>query len=413
MTRLSSQEAPSHGSARSRWGSCAAATALAALLLTACADLDTRYGWRGSDSVNGLDVLEELWAERLSLRQKVAAGAELGAYDLLVHLETSSTELLPERLEQHAEKLDQWLRSGRDRHLVLLLREEAMGGWLCRRWANEARTAAQSLSEDSGERADLMAQANSLDQRAGEEQQAPSPELYRELETPWFSLRGMTAATPGLTQGVLGGVMPEFLQVRRSIVPGDAVAAGTTLWTDGSHTLGYQLRVGRGRITVIATSQLLLDAALVDPHARAFCERLTRHLASDPPQRAAWLNLRDATSDQPPRMNQLSLLFLTPPFNIVIIHALVALLLFVWLRATWLGRTEALPDHRLERFGRHLDALAWRLRRARAYERCLGALAGLFGKNRPATSVTEQDALRQAQDLMTAGTESRPRPPPS
>jgi hypothetical protein len=157
--------------------------------------------------------------------------------------------------------------------------------------------------------------------------------------------------------------------------------------------------IGRsgGRLVVMATAAPLLDAAQVDPQARALLAALTADIARHHPSgQSAWVRaLEVPDDDDSPPPNILWKLLGTPPFSYAVWQFLALGLVWLGYRAFWLGRVSAPGDHRHERFGRHVSALAWHLRRAGARDDCAAAIARHLGRAAP-TPAPDDEAARAA-----------------
>jgi len=93
-------------------------------------------------------------------------------------------------------------------------------------------------------------------------------------------------------------------------------------------------------------------------------------------------------------------LFANPPFSYAAFHLLALVLLFAWFRAAWLGRTNPGRGDGVERFDRHVSALAWRLGGHSAWRQCLSALARYCGHDDAPKATDEDQARHRAAELL-------------
>jgi hypothetical protein len=375
--------------------------ALALAALTGCGDLETGYAARGKGSVNGVDVLHARLAAATSLVAIGRLSPRAAERDLLVHV--SRGDGLPDQAA--CAWIADWLEEP-DRRFVLVLRDGTVAPWLCRRWAAEARADAARSPE---RRAELEAAAVRLDQRAEREASADAPLVppgeVRRCDL--FAVRAFPEVQPVGVAGLWTGAAPATMRLRS--VP-EAEGAETLLSADGQ-PWAVSIPIGEGRLVVIAGGTALLDAAQVDRSARALTAALVADLvAPGVPPRAGWVeHLAVRGDEEPPPPNILAMLFGTPPFSWAAFHLLALIAVLLAWKATWLGRTEARADHRLERFSRHLDALARQLRRARALREVVEAVARALGRAPPARlPATADEAFAVIQDLYRPETRRAP-----
>ena len=383
------------------------AAVLAALLLAGCGDLETTYGARGIDSVNGLDVLHARLAAALPTTVLGRLSPRAEDRDLLIHVARGSQ--LPDPVA--CTWIREWLEDGEERQFVLVLRDGAVASWLCRRWAAEARAEAAKQPAQSAE---LEAAAKRLDERAEREDDddvaLAGPEVVRTCEL--FTVTGRTPVSPTRLAGWWNGPAP--LPMRLAAVP-SAPDAETLVTADGQAWV-IAVPFGDSRLVVVAGATALLDASQVDHHARALTAALISGLTtSGTPRKAAWIDHLGVRSNEEPKApNILALLFGTPPFSWVAFHLLALVLVFLAWKATWLGRTEAPRDRRVERFSRHVDALALHLRQARALRAVVEAIAKAVGrKPPPPAALATGEAFAAVQELYRPETRGRPAQEPA
>lgn len=393
------------------------------LLATGCSShLDTRYGLRdsGTHSVNGVRVLDARLAELGSLTSFPRLSPRAAKRDMLVHL-----ALVPELPDEEAcTWIRDWLHAGPRRQFVLVLRDGNVAPWLCQHWASEIQREAAHV--DGDRRKELENAAARLQNRAQLEEESPyygpGPqhecalfrmrqlrrmpafgETYRpEGEIPphgMFNPMGM-AALPPLHPERLAGLVafptPPMFSLNSAIESDHGhvlVSADEAAWA-------MEIPVGASRLIVMANATPLLDGAQVDMRARRLLVAVMKELATWSPQRLAWVDSLDThmeTDPEPP--NLLALLFGKAPFCYAAYHLLVLMVVFVGWKATWLGRVEARPDRAVERFARHVEALALHLRRERAVSAVLVVLARALGRPAPRPTSDPAAALTIAQNL--------------
>jgi len=378
--------------------------ALALALLAGCGDLDTSYATRGQASVNGVDVLHSQLAGALPLSGFTRLSPRAAGRDLLIHV-ARATEL-PE--DPACTWISDWLEEEDGRQFVLVLRDGTLAPWLCRRWAAEA--AAEAVRQPARQ-AELQAAGERLTQRALREDlddaALAAPGVTRRCAL--FAVTGRDDAHVAQIAGWWEGQAP--LPMRLRAVP--SAADAEPLITADGQPWAIAIPFGGSRLVVVAGATALLDAAQVDHRSRDLTGALIAGLVGfGAPARAGWIeHLAVRSNDDPEPPNILAMLFGKPPFNWVAFHLLALVVVFLAWKATWLGRTEAPRDRRVERFARHVDALALHLRQARALRAVVEAIARAVGR-KPAAAppVTTAEAFAQVQDLYRP--ESRGRPPP-
>lgn len=393
------------------------------LLLAGCDQLDTRYGLRdeGSQSVNGAKVLAARVAALGSVVDLPRLSTRAESRDLLIHLARDSS--LPD--EDAMTWIQNWLEGGDGRQFVLILRDGNIAPWLCRRWAAEAR--AEAARVDGDRRSELEAMAVRFEQRAVMEEE---PRWLGEGGThdALFRLRPLPTTAPvlGPAGPETGPLMPPDVQVARAdrhperfsglidlptpemFTHNTAVVAdlGRPLIAADGETWALEVPLGKSRLVVLANAMPVLDGAQVEPRARRLLAALMEHVAawhrtkSDPAMRIAWIGALSGQSESDPEPpNLLAMLFGKPPFSYAAFHLLALTLIFVAWKATWIGRTEARPDRRIERFARHVEALADHLRRDRAVGVVLAAIAKALGRSAPERVSDPDIALHLAREL--------------
>ena len=379
------------------------ALVFALLLVAGCGDdLETTYGARGIASVNGLDVLYARLDAAVPTTVFARLSPRAAERPLLIHVARSGG--LPEA--DACAWISDWLDAEEGRQFVLVLRDGSLGPWLCRRWADEALAEA---AKQPLKRAELEAAAARLVARGDREQLADdilaAPDTTQVCDL--FSVHGQHIVAAKRLDGWWSGPAP--LMMRLGAVPA-ALEAETLIAADG-RPWAIAVPFGASRLVVVAGATALLDAAQVDHQARALTGALIAGVAEyGEPRRAAWIEHLVVRGDEKPKPpNILALLFGTPPFSWVAFHLLALVVVFLAWKATWLGRTEAPRDRRVERFARHVDALALHLRQARAMRAVVEAIARAVG-HKPPTPMpqTMGEAFTAVQDLYRPEVRGRP-----
>ncbi|HYE06884.1 MAG TPA: hypothetical protein VEL07_15310 [Planctomycetota bacterium] len=358
-----------------------AAIAVALLALVGC-DLETSYATLTLRSVNGAEVLTGTWVDAFDAKKLSKLSERLDGCDLLVHIATAEAPLDGES----AEWIRAWLEAADGRQFVLVLRDGAPSGWLCRRWADEGDAAA-AAEGDADDRAPIEAQAKLMRERAAREDEDHAPVLAdgERRDDELYTLIGRPPGIGGSLSGLLDGAPPPFMTIGSTPAPGDydevLVAVGGAPYAVG-------IAFGGSRLVLIANATPLLDGALVHRDARRLLDALTTAIGDwrdvDAGYDAALIRrLRVGEGDLPPP-NPLAMLFATPPFSYAVYHFLAfAIVLLAW-KALWLGRVAPASERPLERFARHVEALAFHLRARRAWRGSLDALARHLRRPAPA-----------------------------
>jgi hypothetical protein len=405
---------------------------LAILALCGCDRFDTRYGVReaSSHSVNGLRVLDARLATLGGLATFPRLSPHAAERDVLVHVATMPG--LPD--EQACTWISDWLKEAPRRQFVLVLRDGNVAPWLCLRWAAEAH--AEAARADGSRRAELEGLAERLDHRARQEDEPPlyGPGLQREC--PLFRLHLLrNLAAYGGPYGAESMPPPHGMPVPPLALPDDhhperfaglvdyptpamfslnsaiEAAAGTPLVSADGDAWAMAIPFGRSRLVVIANATPLLDGAQVDLRARRLLAAVVGEIGTWKPRRLAWVDSLVTHPDSDPEPpNLLAMLFGKAPFCYAAYHLLGLMLVFVAWKATWLGRVEARPDRTVERFMRHVEALAFHLRRERSAAAALAALARALGRPAPPITRDPAAALALARALHHPPTASVPAP---
>lgn len=364
-----------------------------ALLLAGCQNLDTTYAERDPGSVNGISVFAEIIQRRLDPAQRFRLGG--GGRDLvtMIHVVEGHAPLDAEAVDH----IDGWLRERSGRQFLLVLRDGDVAGWLLTRWIDQAEEA--EARADDQTRSRLQRQRELWRRRRAEEFQ-PSP---LSVGTRWsfegWDVVGRAPSQPAELDGISPGPAPPMMRLR-STIEGDDVSALVT--ADDRVWLAEIERDG-SRLVVATSATPLLDAALVDPAARRLAVALVDAIAGwdgAATGAASWVHSLRVREGDPVPPSVLRQLFATPPFSYVAFHLLALLLLYAWLRAAWLGRTNPGISDGVERFDRHVSALAWRLGGHGAWRQCLSALARYCGHETPSDVRTEEQARRRAAELL-------------
>ncbi len=349
-----------------------------ALLLTACADLDTTYGTRTGTSINGVRVLHDALATRTHLRDAWLLTPQLDDADLLVYVATDHA--LPDLAT--SDWLVDWLEAGKTpRQVVLVLRDGNVTGALCRRWANGMRLGGQL---DAAQRLEARAHAEAADHVA-------VPAVVS--DTDLFVLATRETAPVERLDGLGLTEAPTTLTLGAWLDPEDD---GEVLLTADDHPLAVSWPVGEhGALLVVANATGLVDGALPDPRARKLLAALLDEIVAyhpAPQPTAVWLGSLHVRDTAPPDLNMLGFLG-RAPFAWPLWHLLALLAVAVLARAAWLGRREPRANAEVARFSRHVDALAGHLARAAAKDPrvardAAAALAAATGRAPPPDDLT-------------------------
>ncbi|MBA2481340.1 MAG: hypothetical protein H0V44_11820 [Planctomycetes bacterium] len=367
----------------------AIAALLAALLaLAGCGDpLVTSYGTTDEGSVNGLAVLKAQWTSTFQSRTLYRLSTRLDDRDLILHVQRARDLPGP----QACTWIEEWLYAADGRQFVLVLRDGNVAPWLCRRWAAEARREALTAADPVAQRLNTLAAR--LESRAQSEHEpvaaATCPLFTRALIGDWQpqTIAGATPATATMRSEPTADLAKTLLRAHSP---------------DGrDHAWAIEVPFGSSRLVVVANATPVLDAALVDPEARALMrtwfEEISnyRELAEPTVAGAAWVESLAVREGDPKPPNILAMLFGTPPFNYVIIHALALGLAFLAWKGAWLGRIAAPRADADERFSRHVEALALQLRDAGAVASCANAIAINAGRALTKKPTDVADAIEQ------------------
>lgn len=366
--------------------------------------LITTYASPAPGSVNGIALFQSQVMRRFAgegatrLRE-----AKLHDRDLLVHVARDSD--LPDA--DTCTWLRDWLGKAADRQALVILRDGAVAPWLCQQWGDQAEAEAQRqdaagdavaarIHRDAATRLHTRARSES-DQESHHSpwNQAISPGLVpvgggtneERTRCALFALRQVTAAPVQRLSGPwAGGGVPPSLRLRSAL----AAERGTTLLAADGNILALEIRAGSSRLMVVANATALLDGALVDPAARALVGTILDDLERHGASKAAWVHRLVAGGEAPPE--GFAKLF-ARPFVWATLHALALLVAYLGWRAVWLGRRSPATGRSLERFARHIDALAAHLRERSAMRPCLEAIATALGKRIEHEPLTTIDAL--------------------
>jgi hypothetical protein len=411
---------------------------LAALLaLAGCGDLDTTYGTANGVSINGRRVLDKAWDEAFDAGREARLGPKLDDCDLILHF--AEDDGLPDA--PACEFLRGWLQGHHERQAVLLLKDGTITPWLLHQWAQEARKNGQ---DDPATAPAMDALAIRLDARAYEEEKLEPAAKAPGQHCPLFSTLDASSAPAQTSEGMISGGAPQGLVLHRALdvpappapsdvetMPESASPASADDSTDEDedesakpsppHVLeridgralvvSWEIGHKGGRLVVVASTAPLLDGAQVDPAARLLLARLTTDISArrSAPLRAVWVRRLEVSDgdDDPPAQNILLKLLATPPFCYAIWQFVLLGGLWLGLRAFWLGRVSAPRDERHERFGRHVAALAYHLRRAGARDATAAAIARHHGRPAPPPAMDDEAARAAVAPLFP-----QPQPPP-
>lgn len=363
-----------------------------ALVLGGCGDLlDSRYGVTDRGSINGCAVLHRMLAERSDLHAAHQLNARLAEHgELLIHV--AREEALPD--EEACDWVSEWLSAEDHRQAVVVLRGGTLTAWLCRRWAAQARSEADQVPAQAAE---LRAQATILEQRATAEQDTGTGD--RTLSCALFRLRQHASRLPTAVSGLGLSQVPKVMRVNGEVLHKKAQALISVLLPTsadadagveaGSASQPWAVTIPYGedsRLVVVADALPLLDGAQPDPAARQLLGALVDAIITyhHGPPHATWVNhLQVAGDAEPP--NPLLALLTTAPIAWITWHLIALLVVLALASAAWLGRREAPRDRRHDRFSRHVQALAGRLRDAGQVSWCARAIARVVLHHRGAT----------------------------
>jgi len=365
------------------------AVAVGLLFLVGCVDdIETAYGSLGGRSVNGLAVLQSVIESELDADRVWSLDDDLGRYRTLIYCDGPDEALTME----HFQAIQDWLDGERGRRFVYLQCDGGMAEWLMERWLAELRRELATADEENRDRIE-----DAIDRLIARIALDPDPRLPGDDPglPGWLpaNVERLPQTGAARLRGWHTGPAPPFWRVGSRLVGDDL---RPLLAADGRLIAG-SFRAGRGRMTVFTTTLPFLDAAQVDPVCRGLLGDFVAHLREREGP-VGWLRHMRYQSEPPPP-NLLSLLFATPPFNYAVIHLLLLVLVWVWMRGFWLGRVEGHRDLHLEHFDRHLRALGGRLRAARAWNRCLEALARRWGAEETPRAGDESGAVALARGL--------------
>lgn len=322
--------------------------------------LDVRYGRRtgrpGGESVNGTAVLGKMFEE---------AGWKVASRRRLTPALAEKTDCIvwfPDAVEPPTTEafdwLENWLREKPRRTLIYVLRDYDAAAAYWRRVEADAPEKEQPLMIAERE------WAESRDQRRRKDLVEAADDF------PWFWLEPLDA--PQRVERLAGwngtaDVDPEQTAIEIGSVLRFSNKARTLLEGDG-HPLVAALACGDSRVLVVANGSFLLNLPLVNHEHRKLAGRLIEEV------RGAGFNVAFLESGRggPPVGDQDSADEATTPFQILLIYPLNWILLhlaaagalFCWARWPIFGRPRDLPPPPLADFGRHVDAVAERLRGA-------------------------------------------------
>lgn len=400
------------------------------LLLLCCAScikLETQYGESFLNSINGFHVAEQVFRSRFDARRHYYRSLQLEDYDLIVHCTTDTRYVLgdpadsPEQddvafesfddwedwEEQQEETVDQrsdsrwikdWLHQEDGRQFVLVLRDGNVAPQLCREWAAEFRHLAAE-ADSAGKKENFEEQAILLERRAETCAYDAFAEPGSSTDCYWFKVHGQEQQQAETLGGIYDGAAPHTLFTRSHL----AALHAEVLLRVNDRAFIISIPVADSRLIVVANATAMVDAALVDPHARQLFSALLDELGTWPVSRAVWLKTMTAGSNSPPPPpNILAMLFLQAPFNYLIIHALLLLLAFLFWRACWLGRRRSQRRAVEEQFQRHIDALAFHLRGDQQHSLHCRAIARALGKDpRDIAADSDEAAIDVLQSVYT------------
>ena len=334
----------------------------AVLALAGCGDLETGYGLRQGESVNGLRALHDELASRCDQRDAWLLSPRLDERELVVHV-ANGTEL-------PAADACTWIRTWLEdaegpRQVVIVLRDGNVAPFLCRKWSGEARN--EGLDELAA-RLDARAEREDAD-TVGATTTPRQCGLFatdRREPAPVRTLHGLgLSQAPATLRLTAYPVVPppaaSPVEADQDSDEDEAEDTGTVLIAADGLPLMAAWKFGEhGRLVVVANATGLVDGALADPTARRFTqavidEILRFHGGAKP--RSAWVGSLRVREEDPKDLSLFSLLA-KEPFSWALWHLFALLVVVVLAKSAWLGRREARRDRRAARFARHIDALA-------------------------------------------------------
>ena len=337
------------------------ALALAALLAGCDPEpLDVRYGRRtgrpGGESVNGTAVLGKMFEEagwKVASRRRLTP-ALADKTDCIVWFPDSVEPPTAEALEW----FEDWLGEKPQRTLIYVLRDYDAAAVYWRQVEADAPEKKRSLvlaerqwaeSRDRHRRKDLADVADDFPWFWVEPLDAPQ-RVERLAGWSWTA-----DVDPEQTAIEIGSVL-RFSDQARTLLEGD------------DHPLVTALACGDSRVLVVANGSFLLNLPLVNHEHRKLAGRLIEEV------RGTGFNVAFLESGRggPPVGDHDSAeqettplhILLVYPLNWILLHLAAAGALFCWARWPIFGRPRDLPPPPLADFGRHVDAVAERLRRA-------------------------------------------------
>ncbi len=432
------------------------------LLLTGCGDpLDSRYGVTEPGSINGCAVLHDILKSRTNLRDADVLGPRLKVDgELLVHV--ARTRAVPD--DAACTWIENWLHDQDGRQAVLILRGGNLTGWLCRRWAEQARQEGKRLP---GEAAKLEELAKHLEERARTEDEDETFLSKGDTgHSSLFNVKRQAAVVPSAISGLGLSELPVAMRVTGTlsfgnepeITPDDkteksdndedkndgkkngkkngkksaqkkiapppepedeveveplisltaqagAIETGSIEASSGTIPWAVAIPYGDSRLVVVLDALPLLDGAQPDPAARkllgALVDEVTDFHGTDP--HTTWVkHLRVRGAGGPP--NPMLAVLTSAPISYISWHFVVFLVVLALAGAAWLGRREAPNETRHDRFSRHVLALATRLRDGRYAAWCARAIAraGLRHRQPPPALLDENEARRWLLSLTDA-----------
>ncbi|MDA3959264.1 MAG: hypothetical protein PF961_00615 [Planctomycetota bacterium] len=367
--------------------------ACVALVMGGCGvDLNTSYGTLDQDSVNGFSVINTVWDERFDCGELFWLSDRSQDFDTLIHLQRETSFPSTDAWDF----LFDWLDESDGRQCVVVLRDGGVGEWILLRWLRETQNALGNKPEPSQQRL-LELGRDAIIARLEEEDDPAllSPGDKRLAESIGLIVTGDQTRSVQRLDGLLSSEAPPMMQMRSALSGGYL----EPLISADDEVFAGQFKVGASRMIVVANASPLVDAALVDHRSRAVLAALGDEIESFGAGRAGWLRRMRVRSGDPVPPSILSQLFGQEPFRVGAFHLLVLLVVYAWFRAAWLGRVNPRGGHRLERFSRHVDALAWKLQAHRSWRPCVKAVARYMRQPRPESLATEQDGS-EAVDAM-------------
>ncbi len=386
------------------------------LFLVSCNTIETHYGGSAKQSINGSRILKAVWTDALDLQFHRYRSDKLDKADLLIHFvediqfnindngfDLDDLARIEEDndwddqidLRSHAQWIRDWLNAGKKRQFVLILRDGNVAPQLCNTWADELEASIKN-NPGNDKNEELQLQVDELRKLALANFSTPLVEYPDSEDFYFFSVHGREAQQAQQVEGIYNGPAPATLRTRSSL----SAKKAKPLFVVDRRNFGIEVPFKSSRLIIIANATAMLDAALVDHHARNMLNALTEHIQGWEHQHGVWLHHPYPRSHTPEPPNVLAMLFSQKPFNYIIIHAFVFLFAFLFWKACWLGRKRSRRRAVQEQFDRHVEALAFQLSKQKDYTGQHKAIARAAGKETNYEAIAnDAEAIASIQNM--------------